>query len=257
MKYAGVVAQPHCLASLAVFAALVGAAGCFPADSEDLKTSGLFAQYWVRTSGNQTRIDATIKVGSGVSNQVRLTAGDHLVAYVANLEIPLVEEQCSGKCIPGIFYSYVGTSDVIAADTNVRIALLRPPKFESAPNSSILLPSPHLITEPAANAYSHTNPLSRSRDKIYVRWAPVSSADKVSTRINADCMGGDIATKQGNGLDSILLDVSQVKSPASDGSCGISVWVTIERTGTVDHAFGKGGTFTAVREQSIYMPSLP
>jgi hypothetical protein len=70
-------------------------------------------------------------------------------------------------------------------------------------------------------------------------------------------MGGDIATKQGNGLDAILLDVGQVESLASDGACGISVWVTLERTGTVDRAFGKGGTFTAVREQSIYMPSLP
>jgi hypothetical protein len=41
------------------------------------------------------------------------------------------------------------------------------------------------------------------------------------------------------------------------GCCSLSVLVTLERTGTVDRAFGKGGQMTAVREQMISIPSVP
>jgi hypothetical protein len=234
------------------------AISCLPAaDSEDLKTSGLYAQNWIWSYADHIQIDATLKVGAGVSNQVRLSPGDSLTAYVAGAAIPMVEEPCGGKCIPGIFYSYIAASSVTAANTPIRIALDRPGGFEDAPNSQILLPSPHVITEPAAGTYGYDRPLSRSKEKVAVHWAPVSATDKVTARIVAACQEGDYLTREGNGLDTIMLDASRVQSKASDGSCDLSVWVTLERKGTVDSAFGKGGDFTARREQSIFIPSVP
>jgi hypothetical protein len=231
---------------------------CLPAaDSEDIKTSGLYAQYWIWSYADHIQVDATLKVGAGVSNEVRLSPGDSLTAYVAGAAIPMREEPCGGKCIPGIFYSYTASSTVTAADTPVRIVLQRPNELVDAPNSQILLPSPHAITEPAADAYSYNRPLSRSQEKIAVRWAPVSLADKVTARIVATCEEGDYLTREGDGLDTILLDASRVQSKAADGRCDLSVWVTLERKGAVDPAFGKGGTFTAKREQSIFIPSIP
>ncbi len=170
-----------------VTAVFLTAAACADVASEDVLTSGIYADLSVEGSDHGTStVTAKLKVGgSGSNTYVELTGTDELIASVGD-ETQVMVEQTIGD-----YHEYVAGfatadgGDVFTVSFNRSVD-------EGAPNSSMTLPDPFDI-DPVQG------PFQRSSD-ITLTWSPASSPDNMRLTATGSCVltyGRDISGDPG------------------------------------------------------------
>jgi hypothetical protein len=138
-----------------------------------------------------------------------------------------------------------------AADTHYVINLTRA-SDTSAPNSNVTLPAPFTIAAPTSAAS-----FSRASDSITVSWSAAGSSDKMALAVSGGCI---------NEYDQVLTGDSGTATISSgslknlvDGSqnCQVTLKLSRQRSGTLDPAYGYGGSIVAAQVRSVTFQSTP
>ncbi len=244
------------LGALALVGVTIVCAACEDVGSEDIKTNGMFARYVASAEAGGTTVTAALSVGGGSSNstKVELVGDDKLSATVGAQTAQLAEVQ---QLIDINVHQYAASFTAADADVDVTVALTRSVD-DGAPASTVKLP-----TLTAAQAPSGTQ--ARATAAIEVRFAAAASDESTTVQISGDCFQSATQSVDGAAATSVTFAAGALQEPeAKDGqaaptpsTCEATVAVTRVRHGTVDAAFGEGGTIDGVRSESSTFSSAP
>lgn len=237
---------------LGVAAVAAFAAGCETVDSDDVATEGIYAHFEINGySTTDARASGNLRVGGSSSNTfLDLTENDALIAYRSDEESRAMAKQDNGLG----FISYHATFGVATNGTPFKISFLRthdPSEEcagESAPNSAATMPMPYMMTIPAG-------PYSRTGAGIPITWSPFGESDPMYWNASGPCI-------QPTGNQAIS-DTGSYTIPAGTlvggtaGTCTISIGLERRRGGTLDPAYGEGGTIWAAQIRSVQVTSDP
>lgn len=235
---------------IALWTVVLAAAGCQPVESTDIKTSGVYADIWVEADGSgETDVGTTLRVGGALSNTfLELQAGDELWATDG-----FASKQMSELFLLG-YVSYFASFAGDAEDTEYVVSFERADDV-SAPDSWVRLPGPFEIVAPASGTS-----FSRASDNVVITWEPSGTLDDMSWRvIGGSCADADNLPDIAGDPGVMTLEVGDVV--ALEGheseSCSITVELTRSRPGTLDPAYGEGGTVYARQVRKIELLSAP
>jgi hypothetical protein len=232
-----------------------GAVGCQKANSSDVRTPGVYAEFSVtELSSAQAKVDATLWVGGALSNTyLTLTGQDRLTAYVGSDVYPMLGHA-------GIFQSYSAIIPYPATDTELRVAFERGPDDISAPGSTVIVPALFALAPPAKAQYS------RAVDAFEIDWSPFDPTQLVSWLVSGACVQ---ALSEASAVDAgrLTIPAGTLKKPPDPGpdeehhpippdQCTANAYVTKSRDGHVDPALS-GGTFKASQERGVTFTSVP
>ncbi len=220
-------------------------------DSEDIRTSGIHADFGVLATGNAKAVaSAKLTVGTGDTSLV-LTGDDKLVVSATDVTKTLARD--------GDYYR--GTFSGEAADTEFTFAFNRGSEDEAAPSSIVTLPAPFALVGPAA-----TEQVSRAAE-LTVTWEAGATADTMTWKLDGACLfdtDGTVATDGTVTLAGEDFDVtpSAEKAATDDNddseNCTATLCIERKRNGTLDAAFDKyGGSVYAVQKRCIKFVSIP
>lgn len=220
-------------------------------DSEDIRTSGIHAEFTVLATGNAKAVaSAKLTVGTGDTSLI-LTGEDKLVATSADVTKTLTRD--------GDYYR--GTFNGEAGDTEYSFAFNRGDADETAPDSSVTLPDPFTLVGPAAS-----DPISRAAE-VTVTWDASAASDPMSWKLDGRCLfstDGEIPTdgtltlagKDFNPTPSAEDAATDDKDDSEN--CTATLCIERKRTGTLDAAFDKyGGEIYAVQRRCVKFVSTP
>lgn len=232
---------------LTLAAAGLGSMACSSSDSEDIRTSGMYANYTAVSDGASTRVTATLRVGGPTStNFVKLSSGDSLVASSGSESQTLTETHLLE------IYSYVGTLSVNAEGSVINFNFDRSAADEDAPNSNVTLPAEFSISAPTGGDQSRAQALT-------VTWAPSGSSDTMTVSVDGDCLRHRTFDVTGD-PGTFTLNAGQVEplnSGSTGSSCSATIAVARRRNGSVDPAFGEGGLITGTQARTVSIRSIP
>ena len=251
------------LKPLLVFPLLILSA-CESVDSDDVRTSGLFASYKVEAhGGGNTRIRARFRVGGPFSNtNLKLKGGDQLVVSANGSSVVMRKDS---EFLGGTEYKANFVFDT--ENTEFVIAFNRS-TGTSAPNSYVNMPAPVNFTSPVAG-----QTFSRS-SMIEIAWTPVSN-NMSSIRVHSlgvDCLSsnGEVIDRASSNLssDEFMLDPGGTSRVASTylsaavlddpgATCVMTLQVIREQKGVLDSAFGEGGGISAKRYDTVEINVVP
>lgn len=231
----------------AAFAALAFAAGCTTADSTDLKTSGIYATITATGDGaGKTQVSTVLQLGPLSTAFVQLKGMDALTATSGTQTVTLKEFNLLG------LISYTGTLDGDAEGKAFTVALTRSADDKSAPMSTGVLPAQLTITSPAASAQ-----FKRGTDPIEVKWDNAGKTDPIEVELSGTCVQTVSKTPSDTGsLTIAAADLKPNKEKEMD-TCDVTVSVKRTRAGTLDPAYGKGGTVRGIQQRSVKIVSKP
>ena len=235
--------------------------GCQQADSSDIATNAMFADFTVVTGNQATSdIEAELKVGGQFSNIfVHLSNGDTLLASAGG-QTQVMREQTDlfGK----VWYTAtfnVGDQEGIlfniTFDRNDGV---------DAPNSNVTLPSPFVFDQPIAD-----DTFSWQTDTMTVSWTPGLAGDRDEFRFAGVCVVPDpdsgtvrrtisttisLAGDQGN--TSIFLP-NLIPPNSICGANNFEIKIERMRNGSVDPAYGEGGRFKATQKRNLNVNLVP
>jgi len=215
---------------------------CESVESTDVLTSGIWAGYTARATGNgSTLTEASLKVGGELSNTfVNLEEDDTLTVTSGGETKTLVEKNI------GDIYWYDETFATEAADTEFTFAFTRTVD-DGAPASTVSLPAPFDITAPAAAFI-----VKRGVDALTVTWAPSATDDDMTIALNGDCIEAvSEAPSDDPGTFTFTADRIVTKEDKETESCEGTITVTRRRVGTLDAAFEEGGRVVAEQVRSV------
>jgi hypothetical protein len=141
-------------------------------------------------------------------------------------------------------YRYDATFETAAADQRYELALARTGDA-SAPHSTVTLPAPFTPSVPTAAARSA--PLA-------ITWSPSGSSDPIAIHITG-CASAELGPLADTG--SVTVPVGALVAESSDATCDLAIDVTRTRTGTLDRAYGQGGSIVAIQQRSLTLTSTP
>ncbi|MFH1808756.1 MAG: hypothetical protein ABIJ09_08420 [Pseudomonadota bacterium] len=221
---------------------------CENVDSEDVMTSGVYADISATADGaGQSLVKASLRVGGGASNTyLDLMGNDKLVASQDTTDKDMVKRTLLGAVW------YEATFDADAADTPFKVAFTRTVD-DGAPESTLTLPTPFAITVPAADAQ-----FSRASDDITVTWDPGSSSDTMHLTADGDCI--QIWTKDldGDAGTAVIPHAEIVAHENQEATtCTVTVTVGRRRAGTLDTGYGEGGVVWGIQQRTIKIKSAP
>ena len=226
----------------ATLAAALGALACSEhVDSTDVRTTGVYADMSVRASGNgKSDLQVDLLVGGVNSNtHLELKGVDKLTATVGVVSKVLSK---SGNV-------YATTFDGEAAETQFIVAFTRGPDDISAPNSSVTLPESFIIGGIAQTVSRQVG--------FTATWQAGTKGEPVTWILRGDCLVAQAGS---------ISDAGQTVIPASrfvpaasqeQATCNASFCLERDRQGTVDPAFGEGGTINAVQSRCVAFLSAP
>jgi hypothetical protein len=224
------------------------ATGCAQVESDDVKTDGIYANLQVEATGNGSSVaTASLKVGGSTSNTfLDLSPGDSLVAQSGADSADMVRNETLGA----IWYSAVFATD--SANTPFKISFVRDVEV-SAPDSDVTLPAGFAITGPAADSS-----YSRSADAVVVTWDGSGAADPFSWQITGNCIVAQFGQQTADsGTLTIPAGAIQPGQNQGAASCQATIQLFRSRAGTLDGAYGEGGSVTARQTRSISILSAP
>ena len=223
--------------------AIVGL-GCESVKSNDLKTSGLYAQLEADAPGaGRLNVKATLTLGQGSLTYLELAPTDALTATVGE-----TARAMSRKAAFGTTW-YEAGFDGDAAGTPVRVALTRAADT-SASDSVVTLPAPLEFSSPLANT-----PFPRSGG-VTVMWDGSGEADPLHLTARGSCIQPvDLDLTGDTGTQTLAPFVAS--SSNETNTCSVSVTLVRRRVGTVDPAYGKGGVFRATVSRALLISSTP
>lgn len=203
--------------------------GCDEVDSQDIDTSGIYADISVTgNAGGSALASAVLRVGDATSTAfVELNSGDTLTASDGTETRDMEDAEILE------FHSYNTLFDDSAAGTTYTIAFTRDGK-DPAPSSTAVLPEPFEFTSPPTE--------SLGTNDLVVTWEPSGKADVMSISFGGDCVDGETQQISGD-PGTFTLPANTLKQSASDtDDPGCDVTVTLSRTkaGSLDSAFGGG-----------------
>lgn len=225
-------------------------AGCLSVESSSINTQGMHADFTVEADGTgQSLASAELTVGGDLSNvYVDLTGGDQLVASEGQVSRVMTRHN---DVIGRVWYEAVLPTD--AEGTEFDIALERPAGAGvSAPGSAAVMPAGFDLSAPAPGT-------SQSRGTaLTVAWQP-GRADFMAIEVSGFCIAPAVFGVP-PGATSYTIGASQLHvldgQPPND-SCDIDIVVVRSRAGSVDPAFGEGGSFEARQVRSVTVVSVP
>lgn len=241
---------------LGVSAIAVLAIGCETVDSDDVATDGIYAHFEINgNAAGEAHASGTLRVGGPASNTfLDLTPNDSLVAYRGADE----ESRAMSKSNNLGIISYHATFGVATNGTPYRIAFLRSHaegeecNGVSAPNSTASMPMPMSITAPVGSpAYS------RSTDPITITWSPSGTSDQMYWNASGPCIQPIGNTAISGDTGSYDIAPQTIVGTDTAGACTITIGLERRRDGTLDPAYGEGGTIWASQVRSVNVQSTP
>jgi len=234
--------------------------GCSSTDSNVVDTAGVFAELEVNASGDgQSEVVATLHVGSaGSTNFLKLAGGDALRAFMIHATTGGETQATMDEHAFGGATWYNTTFSTQEADTGFRVEFDRGGTGKkSALSSTATLPTPFVLSSKSgATTFSRTD-----TTEFLAIWDPFdfTSGDILTYNITGACIessrgGIDWATDDSLQLAKGFL-ISQ--TGRDQDSCSINVELTLAREGTVDSAYGEGGTYTAKQTRTLSLTADP
>lgn len=231
----------------AALAALAVATGCTSADSTDIKTSGYYATITATGNGTgKTAVSTVIQLGPLSTTFVELKGSDTLTATSGSETVTLKKFDLLG------LISYNGTLDGDAEGKDFTVALTRGKEDTSAPKSAGTLPAPFTLSSPAKGAT-----FVRGTDAISVKWDNSGKADAMSVELSGTCIQSVSKTPSDSG--EVTIGANEIKASKDNETKTCDVTVTVKRTrdGTLDAAYGKGGSVRGIQTRSVGVISKP
>jgi len=232
---------------------------CADVDSKDIRTSGIYAEISVRAQDDTAHVFARLRTGRALDNDtVLLSPGDQLSASVSGRSIPLYETET--EAYSGVLENVSGGSEIFVKFTRIDDV--------DAPNTRAILPEEFDISAPSpAETYN-------AGESITVVWSPGDPSNTVSVSYSLDCTVYDAngipsGAAYGRGysvadsgthtasINQILNVVGTQDNLVRGVSCPLEVAVKRINDGTLDNAFTKGGTISAIRERSVLVNVIP
>ena len=226
-------------ASLAV---VLGVSACSEqVDSTDVRTSGIYADMEVRAYGNgKSEVEVDLRVGGASSNtHLAMKGADKLTATVGAVTKVLGK---SGNV-------YVTSFDGEAADTQFILAFTRGPDDTSAPNSSVTLPEPFVISGIAQT-------ISRQVG-FTATWQAGTKGEPMSWLLRGDCLVARAGSFADAGQTVISASHFVPAVGQEEATCNASFCLERDRPGTLDPAFGEGGVIRAGQSRCAAFLSTP
>lgn len=221
---------------------------CETVESEDVLTSGVFAGIEVTADGSGNSLVTTrLKVGGGNSNTFLDLSGDD------KLEASSGDETLVMKKDKGLFndIKYTAEFEGDAEDKAFAVAFLRTID-DGAPSSTVTLPAPFALTGP-----DEGTSFSRA-EAITITWDNAGKADTMRVSASGDCIhvfSQDVDGDPGSfTIAAGSLDELDSEEPAT---CEINVSVRRVRSGSLDPAYGEGGSVTAEVVRARTLTSAP
>jgi hypothetical protein len=230
--------------TLRCFVACVGAlafACTEDVDSNDVRTSGLYADMEVLATGNgDTTVSVALKPGGSRSNTYLVMEGeDELVASVDD------EDRKLGK--HGNYYETTFGTD--AGETEFVVEFRRGPDDVDALDSHATLPEPFEIDDVPGS-------VSRA-DLLEVTWTPSGTDDDMTWELDGDCLFPNGDDMSDTGTLSLSAGDYDVHSGSEEETCDATLCLERTRDGRVDAEFGEGGVFRAIQRRCVEFSSTP
>lgn len=218
---------------------------CETIDSENIKTKGIYAEFEVKTDGTTKTEVSAILLAGGISSTsfVELSVGDELIATI--------EDESKELEVKSSFFdetTYSQTFSETTEDTLVTISFNRN-QFESAPDSTVTIPSGFTITAPEEESTFNVS------DGITFEWDNSGKEDYMELYFTGDCLDGGFFTlsqsiekDEGN----YTLESNFFKDVA-ESTCIVTAELKRMRLGFIDEVFenGEGGEIKAYFYQKI------
>lgn len=241
--------KPHkLLSALALLTASAPQLGCSEdVDSEDVRTSGFYAEFEALALGDgTTEVSARLKIGGKNSNTFAdLTGEDTLIAFTDDDEVTM-RRSGSGNRSP-----YEAEFDTEKGGTEFTVNFDRGSFDDSAPDSMATLPKPFALS---LTDLEEGDEIVRGND-VSLEWDDNASGT-LNWEIEGDCIWSEDGTAADDG--DLVIDSSDVRVQSLDEGESCEVTVTLERVneGSVDGGYD-GGKFNAVQRRSIRFTSTP
>lgn len=226
---------------LAALALLLGASACESLPSDEVKTESIWADFTATSDGSTTHTTGVLRVGGATSNTfVDLEGGDTLTVTAGGETKEMLEGYI------GDIFVYDADFDVADEDEEFLFAFEREVET-SAPESTVTLPAVFEITAPAADTV-----FSRSADGVTVSWDPSGQDDQVFVSVEGDCIWTkNVAVDGDPGTYTIQPGVIDSLDEENPAACDGRVVVERVRTGSLDPAYGEGGTVRGLQQRSV------
>lgn len=226
---------------------LLTVAGCAKTDSSNLLTDGMHAAMTAKAGGDgTTEVSATLFVGNPLNlNFVELTGDDRLLAGHNGQFKPMTE------IIVLNIVGHSATFDVDDEGAEFEVDFVRSID-DGASESFTTLPAPFALDPLPTSTVSRAAALT-------VSWSPSGTGYRMRWQVRGDCIEDeyqDLATDTG----SATIEANRIRKRMGDGvadSCPVTLEVSRIEDGTVDPAFGEGGTFHGIQYRRMMITSTP
>lgn len=232
---------PHHVGRGVLVAALLGLttlSGCEVVDSEDIATSGIFANHEAVSDGTKTVATSIYRVGGETSNTfLELSSGDSATCTSAS------GTKTQNEWKLGDIRGYRADFDEVAEGESFTFTLTRD-AHESAPTSEATLPAVFSISVPAEGAV-----INRA-DGVTVSWTPSGSSDDMRVQLRGDCIW-DVFRDVSGDPGTHVIESKDINYIGDAQGCDVDVVVRRLRAGSVDPAFGEGGKTWGIQERRV------
>lgn len=223
------------------------ACGAEDVASEDVKTSGMYANYEAIASGNgSTTVRAELRVGGDNGTYVELSGDDELVASADDDDKNMTHDSSGNR------HWYESNFGTDAGGTVFNIAFNRAEGDDSAPDSSVDLPPPFAVSLEGADA---GDDIQRGYE-IEISWDTEFSGS-MHWEVDGSCIWNEDGTVSDTG--GLIIDAATIRPTGTGEGDTCEVTVTLERIneGDVDSAFEEGGRFLGIQRRAITFMSTP
>lgn len=220
--------------------------GCAKTESDDILTSGIYAQISATALGDgTTTVSATLFVGNPINfNYVELAGDDQLIASHGTEDQVMVERELFNTV------AHEATLQGDAEGDAFEVAFVRTIDA-GAPRSVATLPAPFmLVSRPAT--------VSRA-DALTVTWSPIGTSDAMSWRVEGDCIEREEGPITGD-PGTVTIPANTIKPRAGQGTpteCAMTLSIARTRAGTLDPAYGKGGIISGTQRRLASITTTP
>jgi hypothetical protein len=224
-------------------------AGCSVTQSADLATSGMAASITVTADDSGTaNVTTRLSTDANSLDSIQLSAGDTLVASAGSQS----QSMSYIDVLDDLVYS--ATFQGAGADGTAFNVALNRSRYVSAPSSTVTLPKPFNVTAPASTAT-----FSRTKDDITVTYDTTGTSDPMTWSVSSECSNGGSGTVANDAGTFVIAKGSLVaQDPKTQAmTCQLSITLKRTRTGSVDRAYGYGGTITAAQQRTVNFNSAP